>query len=249
MPSRVAGAARGDVAVLQRRQDQPHGRQGARVLARASPALSRSVNASRSISSSDSRPRPQPTVFAGLRQFPAGLLYLSQLIIRSILSAGLTKRRTPYVPAGVRCRPCAGGRRPRRWTFRMTDSDRGLASAATARLQCGAGFGGRHGILGPRYRRDRPSGRRSLLQHLDHRLSGNPDRPVLCRRRSSPLRSRISAMSAPITRISRRQPRRRAGSSSAARPPSRPTTAPSNRSMPGLNRTASSGCAGSIPGG
>ena len=89
-----------------------------------------------------------------------------------------------------------------------------------------------------------PGGRRSLLQHLDHRLSGNPDRSVLCRRRSSPSPFPISAMSAPITRTSRRRPRRRAVSSSATCLPSRPITAPSSRSMRGSNRIGVIGLCG-----
>ena len=36
-------------------------------------------------------------------------------------------------------------------------------------------------FLGPRRRRKRVGGRGGLLQHRDHRLSGDPDRPLLCR--------------------------------------------------------------------
>ena len=68
---------------------------------------------------------------------------------------------------------------------------------------------------GQRHRGAGPGGRRSLLQHRDHRLSGNPDRSRLMPGRSSPLPFPISAMSAPIPRTSRRRHRPPAASSSA----------------------------------
>ena len=69
-------------------------------------------------------------------------------------------------------------------------------------------------------------GRRGVLQHRDHRLSGDPDRPLLCRADHH--------LHLPAYRQCRRQPRghrdddpgRRAAWSSAARSPSRRITAP-----------------------
>ena len=69
----------------------------------------------------------------------------------------------------------------------------------TARVIWGRGFGA-----------DGRGGRRGLLQHRDDRLSGDHDRSLLCRRRSSPSPSRISAMSAPMPRMWRRTIRWRA---------------------------------------
>ena len=97
----------------------------------------------------------------------------------SSIRAGLTKkpRSLCFGRLGL---PARGGAAPTPAGHVRNDrSDRGLASAATARLQRGPGPCRRNGILGPRCRRDGPGGRRSLLQHIDHRLSGNPDRSVL----------------------------------------------------------------------
>src|SRR5205823_9571093 len=87
---------------------------------------------------------------------------------------------------GRSCRPDwhrGGERRRSRLKDRTSDepSDRGYATAATARLQRGPGAGGWHGILGARPRCTGPGGRRGVFQYLDHRLSGDPDRSVLCR--------------------------------------------------------------------
>jgi len=85
------------------------------------------------------------------------------------------------------CSPLGHCRRPERTCVTPLGNsideptDRGQLGAATARLQRGACSCRRHGLLGPRRRGAWTGCRRSLLQHRDHRLPGDPDRPILCR--------------------------------------------------------------------
>src|SRR5947208_7205695 len=149
-------------------------------------AFSRSVKASR-IPSSElaASPKAYPVCLPAANSQGLFLsLWKSEKFHRRRVDKQRAKRifrRVGGSPSGRCCRP----ERPARITPQGHSFDgrtsRGLALAATVRLQRGPGVGGWHGILGARHRGGGTSGRRGLLQHRDHRISGDSDRPVLCR--------------------------------------------------------------------